>query len=379
MNITPKSASALALAFASLGDAFLYPFLPMNAAQVGVPLAGVGVLLSANRIVRICLNRWMVRLHARYGLRWLMVVSAAAAVMSTFGYGLAVGIGAWLVLRIVWGMSFSAMRLGTLAYALGEARPAFAIGISRGVQEAGPMAALFIGPLLLRYVDARSVFLVLGVLSLPALWFAWNLPVRDDKPVATPRGFSLQWPSALNVITMVSAMVVEGILVVVLGVLFLNGEAHIDLVTATAMAAAYLFYRRIAVIVLSPVGGWMADRFGFEGVLNVAMVCTVAGLLAIVSGWTGAGTLVVFTAYSVTVAVVPASASKGSLRPMVAVADNATWRDIGAASGTLLGGMLISSPYLEGVLLLAIFVQAFLLLIYLRTARLALKLLDLWK
>ena len=41
------------LALALLGDALLYVVLPIHAAAFGVTLAWVGVLLSANRFVRI--------------------------------------------------------------------------------------------------------------------------------------------------------------------------------------------------------------------------------------------------------------------------------------------------------------------------------------
>ncbi len=51
--------AALVLAFASFGDAFLYPFLPVNFDAAGVPLAYVGLVLSVNRIIRIISNSIM--------------------------------------------------------------------------------------------------------------------------------------------------------------------------------------------------------------------------------------------------------------------------------------------------------------------------------
>src|SRR3989337_942447 len=87
---TPAYA-ALALAFASFGDAFLYAFLPVNNAVAGVPLVWVGILLSVNRFVRIFSNGIMVYLFSIYSLRVIMIGAAILAIGSTLGYGVASG------------------------------------------------------------------------------------------------------------------------------------------------------------------------------------------------------------------------------------------------------------------------------------------------
>ena len=98
--------ASLALAFASFGDAFLYPFLPVNNSVVGVPVVWIGVLLSINRFVRIISNGWMVHLFAKYGLRTIMILAVIVAIMSTAGYAFANSILIWLLLRICWGTCF---------------------------------------------------------------------------------------------------------------------------------------------------------------------------------------------------------------------------------------------------------------------------------
>jgi hypothetical protein len=103
------------------------------------------------------------------------------------------------------------------------------------------------------------------------------------------------------------------------------------------------------------------------------------GLVVILCGWIGTGAVIVFTFYSINAAVTPGSATKGDSHSLAAVAENATWRDIGAAVGTLIGGFLISSQYLNTVLAGAIVVLIVLLLSHLGTARKAIKLLYSWK
>jgi len=371
--------AALALAFASFGDAFLYPFLPVNFGIVGVPVVWVGVLLSINRFVRIFSNTMIVHVLAKYGLRSTVIVAVMLAIASTLGYGIAKGLIVWVLFRIIWGLAFSAMRIGILGYALHQNRQGLALGVSRSLQESGPMILLFMAPMLLRYFDVRSIFYLLGFLSLPALYFAFRLPVVDDKTPALESKRLLSRPTSLNSITLVSAIIIDGIIVVVLGVLFLHYREGISLVTATTVAAFYLGFRRLCLVALSPAGGWIADRLGLERVFNLSMILVVAGLIFIVGGWIEVGAVIVFAFYSINSAVTPGSASKKNSHSLAGIAENATWRDIGSAVGTLIGGFLITSPHVNNVLIVAIFAMTLLLLIHLGVTQRALKLFYLWK
>lgn len=371
--------ASLALAFASFGDAFLYPFLPVNNVVVGVPVVWVGVLLSINRFVRIFSNTTMVHLVAKYGLRIVMICAVLLAIISTTGYAIASGILHWLFFRTFWGLSFSAMRIGTLGYALQQPKQGLALGISRSLQEAGPMTALFLAPILLNNFPIKIIFFLLAGFSLPALWFAWRLPKIEDKTHAAGNRRFLRLPSTFNSITLFSAVLIDGIMVVVLGKLFLHYRDHISLIAATTLAAFYLGYRRICLVALSPTGGWIADKVGLDRIFNISIAFVTLGLLVLISGWIATGSVIVFTSYSINVAITPGTASRNQLHSLAAVAENATWRDIGAAIGTLMGGVLLTSPHLTAILLIGIFSLLILLLIHLGAAQKAMKLLYLWK
>ena len=176
--------AAVALALASFGDAFLYAFLPVNSLAVGVPVAWVGIILSINRFIRIFSNTLLVGLFARFGLRWMMIAAVVTAILSTFGYAFSHAIVSWILLRVLWGLSFSALRTGALGYALQQPRVGFALGLSRGLQELGPMIALLLAPVFITKLEPRIVFLTLTSLSMPALYFAFTLPRSDHRPVA---------------------------------------------------------------------------------------------------------------------------------------------------------------------------------------------------
>ena len=51
--------SAIILAIANIGDAFLYAYLPANYQSIGIPIFWVGVILSINRFTRLFLNGWV--------------------------------------------------------------------------------------------------------------------------------------------------------------------------------------------------------------------------------------------------------------------------------------------------------------------------------
>ena len=351
-SLKATSFAAAALAFASLGDAFLYPYLPINFLDAGIPVAWVGLLLSINRFVRIIANSIVVKAFARFGLRNIIIIAVLFAICATLGYGIATGLLAWLMFRVMWGVSFSALRIGSLAYALEQKQQGMAMGISKGIHEAGPLLALLMVPLLINNFHSKTIFFLLALSSLPALYFSWQLPKHEHTPHRLSPKLSLQWPSRVNILTFGSALFVEGIVVVVLGVLFLHYRDHINLSVATSLAAIFLAYRRVCLVIFSPVSGWLADKVGLQLIFQVSMLFVVVGLLTIVFGWIGTGAVVVFSFYSINAAITPGAASAGKAHLLTAVAENATWRDLGAAIGTLVGGLLIPSPtYLAPMLL----------------------------
>jgi MFS transporter, DHA1 family, multidrug resistance protein len=368
-NIKATLYAASTLAFASVGDAFLYPYLPLNFAHAGVPAVWVGILLSINRFVRIVSNSLLVHALATFGLRAIVITAACGAIASTFGYALATGVVGWLTLRIIWGLSFSALRIGAVGYALQQERVGFSLGLSKSLQESGPMLTLFIAPLLLENVESRSIFYVLALISLPALFFATKLPSTPDKPMRPPEKRVVNFPSLLNTITFSSAFLIDGVLVVVLGVLLQRYGSDLSIAAATTLAALYLGYRRICLVVLSPIGGWVADRVGISRIYTWSITAVLLGLLSILFGYIAPGALIVFGFYSVNAAVAPGAVSDKGCHPLAAIAENATWRDLGAATGTLTGGFLIFSEYFNMILATVIVIMAFLIAIQFQTMR----------
>ncbi len=69
--------AALTLAFAQPGDTLLYLLLPLHHEAFGVSLAEAGLLLAANRLVRIAGYGWIGRLYAERGARASCLLAAS--------------------------------------------------------------------------------------------------------------------------------------------------------------------------------------------------------------------------------------------------------------------------------------------------------------
>jgi uncharacterized membrane protein YidH (DUF202 family) len=79
---------SLAVATSLLGDSALYTIIPIHAEQLGIRLALVGVLLSANRFVRLISNSWAGRVHDRLRSPWPFVMALGIGACITAIYGL---------------------------------------------------------------------------------------------------------------------------------------------------------------------------------------------------------------------------------------------------------------------------------------------------
>src|SRR5437667_12172269 len=81
--------AALTLALAQPGDTLLYLLLPLYHADFGVSLAEAGLLLAANRLVRIAGYGWVAGSYARRGPRAACLFAVLGSILATLGYALA--------------------------------------------------------------------------------------------------------------------------------------------------------------------------------------------------------------------------------------------------------------------------------------------------
>jgi MFS family permease len=114
--------------------------------------------------------------------------------------------------------------------------------------------------------------------------------------------------------------------------------------TETAVLAGGLLIglRYAAALVVSPIGGWLADRFGAERLQVICGALFAAGYALVALGFYATGGVVIVTARAVLAVlanvVVAQRYGAGSMTPLSRLS---TWTDFGGAIGPMLVGLLI--------------------------------------
>jgi MFS family permease len=110
----------IGLALSLVGDTTLYTVLPDPgiAAQAGLSLAVVGVVLGMNRLIRLLTNGVFGLLYDRKPRRRLMLAGMLAGGVSTLLYAVSQGPTLIIIARVLWGASWSAMWIGGNTIAL---------------------------------------------------------------------------------------------------------------------------------------------------------------------------------------------------------------------------------------------------------------------
>ena len=374
-SLKPSVLSASVSAFASLGDSFLYTVLPVNALQMNVPVVWIGFLLSINRFVRLIANPLFAYLFNRFGFKLLTIMAALLSVLTTFSYSIATGILVWIIARITWGLCFSALRMSAISYALENNKRGFSLGLSKGLQELGPVLSLILGPLLLKWINPSTSFFVLALISVPAIIISFYLPELKHKRFDYVFSFKIV-PSFFNVVTFWSSFFVQGILVITLAKLF--AYQNLSLIQLTAIAGFYLAYRRICTVITAPAGGLLADKWGLDKIYLCATVFTITGLFLISIGFVEAGIIIAFTFHSIAGALGPGNAVAESSNHLRTISANSTWNDLGAATGTLLAGFVVEAN-LSLIFFIASIVLSVVAILYFKSTSVYLKQLIKWK
>ncbi len=342
--------SSGALAMALTGDQLLYIVLPLSTEAFGVSIVWVGILLSANRWIRVALYSEVARFGNRVGPRTLTMIAALGAVASTAAYGFLEGGPLLLVARIVWGLSFAALNLTTLVYALGGGEASGRrVGTSRAIREIGPIVAAASGAWLATTLGPREAFWAMTVLTLLAVPMAFALPkaAPGDVSPATPRRFRLTRPSTFNLFSFAVGLAGDGIFMVTIGLLFLQ---EVSAQMAMLSAGGVMALRHLVVLLVSPVGGLLADRFGAPRTLLGSALAMTAGFALVPFDLVYVAAVFMLVGRGILAVVSPlivARTIKGDV--MTAVSANASWADLGAATGPLLAGFSVGLVSLDAL------------------------------
>lgn len=330
--------SAQVLSLCLPADVLLYLLLPMYAADFGVTLVEAGILLAANRLVRIVGYGWVVRFYARHGDRAACSLAALATAACALASATLSGFATLLVFRLVWGLCFATFNLSTQTLATAEAQGAARrAGRSRATLSIGPMLALPLGAVMAQAFGPRSVFFVLFVAALCGLWRARALPATGhDIPVSSGR--RLRLPDSIATWSFIEGVTLDGLFVFGLS---LYAQTHLG-ATGVLVAGILMAVRYLSEMLFSPFGGRLADRFGALRMLVVLSLATSLALLMFGSYWLFIGAFFVLVLRALQLPLVVTLVAQLNPQARIqALAGNAVWRDIGAGLGPILAGVLL--------------------------------------
>lgn len=173
-----------AVGFAIMGDSLLYAILPLAAGQLALSPQQVGLLLSANRLIRLFSNTWLSAIFARFGPYRAFVISAILGVLTTALYGFEFGFVALLLARIGWGVAWSGLRQGTYQsiWAGDQADAGRLMGLKWGVVRGGSAISALIGGFLFDQFGFQTTVWTIAALS----------------ALAIPIAFALTWPASAS-------------------------------------------------------------------------------------------------------------------------------------------------------------------------------------
>lgn len=276
-RMRPVVLLAAVTALCLVGDSMLYVALPVHWEEFGLTsLWQAGVLLSVNRLVRLPLNPAVSRLYRRISARSGMLLAAALAAATTAGYGLAGSFAALIVLRALWGLSWTFLRLGayfTVLTTADDSSQGRAMGMYNGLMRTGSLFGMLLGGVLADTWGTGltcAFFASVSVLAVPLIWFAVprNTKGMAEEAAAEEDGYSLfsHWKvlSVLLIGTAV-AFVYQGMLISTLSYLVkIRIPAGLDLgwalVGAASLGGVLQAVRWSWEPFLAPFFGWLSDH-----------------------------------------------------------------------------------------------------------------------
>ena len=351
--------SSTLMSLALLGDSLIYAILPVYADNFGLTIPMVGILLAANRIVRIFIYTFISKLVSTFGARALCVIAAIIATLSTFLYGISAGFFPLLCARILWGIAYAILLISTLAYAVTKKSEAGTrIGTSQSIQRIGPIIALLLGTWLAAIWSPNNVFLILAIPTSFSILIALTLPKHvKTQPTQKRHSAKLTKPSILDLLFFIQGYAIDGLFAVSITLMLAEKTS---LANAVIGGGALLALRHVGEALAAPLFGSLGDKFGAVRIFLISAASTILGLILISLNEVIFGAMVLLIFRGAIAALGPTIIAKqfdGSDTVLDNLARLQSWRDLGAAAGPIVTGfaLLYVSAELQHFILAIVF------------------------
>ncbi len=340
---TILASSTLTLALVS--DAVLYLLLPIYFETFLLTFVWVGILLSANRFLRIFLNPLVLAVYSALGVRHsaLLAVLFACIGCALFLYPFS----PWLLLvaRLLWGFAYALLRLACLYCATKE--PAFNLknmGWYAAVQEVGPLLVLLVAPWINHWYSVDSIILISLVLCVCAFVPAFLL----NADIAEQKSMVKSWLPAIHyqhLLTFMFCLLFDAVWVVIIAPLLIR--SGMDQGQALLVTALLLVLKRGFNLVLGLVVVKYHQFQHAQRLLNMSLWLMIIAALLLVQAQQSfilLGSIFGIIGHGLFMILMPkvlVDAHSDVIERKASLNDFTIWRDVAAALGALLAGFLL--------------------------------------
>ncbi len=284
-------------ALSLMGDATLYTVLPTHAAEAGISLAAVGIILSANRVIRLFLNGPAGYAYDRFPRRRLFIPALFIGALSTAIYAASSGFWPLLTGRLIWGLAWSGIWVGGATIILdvtndrnrgrwtGLYQTWFFLGVALGALSGGWLTDQ-VGYSTTMWIGA-AVTALGGLAALIFLPETRSPRKEDQSPLHL--NFSEKWrPSGefIGVISLngINRFITAGVIAATLALLVQDQLTANNVVIGVATATGILLgLRTILSMFAAPMAGSLSDRLGNRwGVIIAGLVIGSIGIFLLV-------------------------------------------------------------------------------------------------
>jgi MFS family permease len=243
---------ALITAACLVGDSMLYMVLPTHWQEAGLnSLWEVGILLAINRLVRLPLNPVVGWIYQRISNRSGILLAVGMAALTTIAYGYVHSFLWWLIVRCVWGIAWTFLRLGAYFVILeiaGDSDRGYFMGTYNGLYRLGSLVGMLVGGFFADCYGMGLTALLFGSITCLTIPFVFlyvpkSTAIKRDIQIQNA-GQKVRWQNSAVIWGMVTgsivAMIYQGVVAATLSHLIQIHTGDEILLWGMAMGSASL-------------------------------------------------------------------------------------------------------------------------------------------
>ena len=274
-------------ALSILGDQALYALLPLYFQEIGLLPIQVGILLSANRWVRLLTNHLAERLVDRFPVKLMLVLSIALGALLSLAYAYISSFLVLFIARCLWGLCFSFIRHISVMGVASSTEPqnlGQMMGFYNGISRIGSVLGIVLGGILFDLIGFSTTLALFCLFSLFAVPFAMRSGLQTSSSIITDQQQKNQSStrySALLCCGFCIGSVGPGLIMSTLGFILLSRYGtEVDLmgfvVGIATLNGLLLGCRWVLETLGAPIYGALIDR---TGIRLGAPLCFLVGLI----------------------------------------------------------------------------------------------------